>query len=226
MLNVILVTMLAFMSAGQKSSTSTSAKSEHLKDVRDGKTYKTIKIGEQTWMAQNLDFVSDSSWCYAGDSANCQKYGRLYNWDAASSACPEGWHLPSATEWGSLVDVAGSRPFGKLFKSKKGWKRGQLMTYAIDLDGGGMRSVKGPTVNGNGIDAYGFGALPAGSRSNGIFINVGFESVFWSATVDEEGLVLVHVLKSNSIDRLYGHYSRQDGQSVRCIKGAEHANAQ
>jgi len=152
-------------------------------DSRDGKstTYNKVRIGEQTWMAENLNYRipgtgADTGRCYGNNTANCDTYGRLYNWSTAmngassSSAvpsgvrgvCPVNWHLPSDAEWTQLTDYVGSYA-GRKLKSATGW------TY-----------YSASTV---GTDDYGFSALPGGNGySDGSFGNVGNGGLWWSAT--------------------------------------------
>jgi uncharacterized protein (TIGR02145 family) len=129
-------------------------------DSRDGQVYKTVKIGEQVWMAQNLNFAAEGGKCYGDDPENCANYGRLYDWGTAKKVCPAGWHLPSDEEWRMLIDwVGGGETAGKKLKSAAGWSN-----------------------NGNGTDDYGFSARPGGFNKGGGFFDAGEYGFWWSAT--------------------------------------------
>jgi len=177
-------------------------------DSRDDKTYKTVKIGGKTWMAQNLDYQTGNSWCYGGDDSNCEKYGRLYDWNTAKTVCPKDWHLPSRNEWTELVAMVGSETSGRKLKSTNGWNE-----------------------NGNGTDDYGFSALPGGLQgavsafggaavrgSGGVFDRAGRYGYWWTAT--ESGSVYAYNRDMN-YDRDpadEGNSNKNWGFSVRCVQ--------
>jgi len=143
---------------GRKPEKEDNCEYSELADDRDGQTYKTVKIGGQWWMAQNLNYETDSSFCYKDSVEFCEKYGRLYTWDAVVDVCPDGWHLPSKAEWETLITaVGGQATAGKMLKSTSG---------------------------GKGSDAFGFSALPAGYRvKGGGYLYAGAHTFFRSSTV-------------------------------------------
>ena len=130
-------------------------------DSRDGKTYKTVKIGTTVWMAENLNYAEEGSKCYEDSPDSCAKYGRLYDYATANKACPAGWRLPSAKEWTALVDYAGGpEKAGTKLKSLKGWE-----------------SEKGIP---GGTNDYGFSALPGGyGDGKGNFYSTGYNGMWW-----------------------------------------------
>jgi Fibrobacter succinogenes major domain (Fib_succ_major). len=116
-------------------------------DPRDNRVYKTVKVGEQVWMAENMKFYDadkkggfyGKSWCYGGLEENCETYGRLYHWEPAVKACPEGWHLPSKDEFTTLFeDVGGVDVAGRMLKAKEFWPESDK-----NDDSYGMRIVPG-----------------------------------------------------------------------------------
>jgi len=134
---------------------------EPINDSRDGKKYKTVKIGNQTWMAENLNIKIGNSKCYENKEDNCKKYGRLYDWKTAMKSCPSGWHLPVDKEWNELYRYVNDTDNGtKYLRAKSGWE-GQY---------------------GSGEDKFGFSALPGGfGISDGDFGDVGKYGGWWSA---------------------------------------------
>jgi uncharacterized protein (TIGR02145 family) len=189
-------------------------------DSRDGKVYKIVKIGSQTWFAENLNYAAEGSKCYGENGktaigykdhkkitttlsnaevqANCAKYGRLYTWETAKKACPDGTHLPTDMEWSALVDYADAEKTAKL-KSKAGWNN-----------------------NGNGTDDYGWSALPGGlGYSDGNFSDAGRYGSWWSATEND-----AYNASSRYMD--YGHdyvywlnFNKAYLFSVRCVQDDE-----
>jgi len=139
--------------------------------------FRSVKIGTQKWMAENLNDPSKGGKCYEDKPENCEKYGRLYTWDEAMNACPTGWHLPSKDEWQTLVDFADSAEVaGKKLKAKSGWNK-----------------------PGNGTDDFGFSALPGGSTNeDGGFSDVGEYGYWWTSTEESgSGSAFVRALGEN-----------------------------
>lgn len=169
-----------------------------LKDARDGKTHKTVKIGEQVWMAENLNYKTENSYCYKDDEANCAKYGRLYEWDAAKTACPVGWHLPSMVEFYALIGAVGGD----------------------DVAGKKLKSTSGGLDNGNGDDVFGFSALPAGIRkSDGAYYDGEGDVVrFWSSSEGDGDEAWFMQLDYDGDGAYLFSYVRDWGYSVRCLK--------
>jgi uncharacterized protein (TIGR02145 family) len=162
-----------------------------------GETYKTVKIGEQVWMARNLNYNFSGSKCYDNDPANCTKYGRLYDLEAAKSACPSGWNLPSDSDWDALMTaVGGESTAGTKLKATSGWNS-----------------------NGNGTDIYGFSSLPGGGGlSSGSFFNVGGGGLWWSATEGSASYAYYRYMGYDdaSVSRI--NYDKTNLYSVRCVK--------
>lgn len=200
---------------------------DEMTDERDGKTYKTVTIGTQIWMAENLDYSYNkgtaNSFCYRDDPDYCDLYGRLYTWSAAMDSaasfsdggagcgggklctsketvrgiCPGGWHLPSIDEWNTLVAAVGGSD-----------------SAAIRL-----KSTTGWNSKCNGIDSYGFSAFPAGYRYlEGDFRSESGFAFFWvNEDFNKKYARYVTVSLSDEVlvlDSAYKFYAF----SVRCLK--------
>jgi uncharacterized protein (TIGR02145 family) len=163
--------------------------------------YKTKRIGNQTWMAENWNCYVEDSYCYNNDPANCNKYGRLYNWDAAMEACPVGWHLPSNDEWRKLEGYVESNSgcnscTGRHLKAKSGWNKG-----------------------GNGKDTYGFSALPGGAGYlSGHFREVGKHGGWWSSTEGNSSYAYGRGMDYDSEYVGSGGGDKSNLFSIRCVQ--------
>ncbi|MDR2579869.1 MAG: hypothetical protein LBC85_02605 [Fibromonadaceae bacterium] len=185
-------------------------------DVRDGKKYKYVEIGTQTWMAENLNYNANGSRCYGNNLANCEKYGRLYDWAMAldipswwntnllgaaiaervTEICPAGWRLPNLEEWTELVSYAGGNNTAvEKLKTVDHW--------ASALDG---------------TDEFGFSVLPSGSFVNNYFTNVERVAYFWTTTEFNTNIAYsrcIAIGTNPSVDCLYPKISFL---SIRCLK--------
>jgi uncharacterized protein (TIGR02145 family) len=145
----------------------------------------------------------------AKTSTHYTAYGVLYNWEAAKTACPAGWHLPGDQEW-------------KAFEIYLGMTQTDADSISWRLSGSvgeKLKSTAGWAENGNGSNSVGFNALPGGYRdgSSG-FLLLGTSAVFWSATGDGPANAWDRYLANNKsgVDR--GSYERNDGYSMRCLR--------
>ena len=232
-------------SAGKVNGLATPCKTEtednceygELVDERDGQTYKTVKIGTQTWMAENLNYdpgqggsgssAYDWSWCYDDDPSNCAKYGRLYTWAAAMDSattycgfgksctathpvqgiCPSGWHLPDTTDWHDLIVAAGGQ-------YSAGAKLKSTSGWENDEWGN----------DGNGTDAFGFSALPSGyrSRDGGDYYTAGGYAYIWSSFEYITGLVAYEMrLRCTNAYATVDRGNEDYGYAVRCLKDSD-----
>ncbi len=170
-------------------------------DDRDGKSYLAVKIGEQIWMAENLNYDS-TGYCYNDNTSNCKTYGRHYMWNVAQKVCPVGFHLPSLAEWETLDSSVAyilyegkTDSVGYALKSTNGWK---------DYNG----------KSGNGSDVFGFSGLAAGCRLiSGSFSYIDEHADFWSTTSAK----LRHLYYSETSLR-QDTYPASAAYSVRCVK--------
>ena len=210
-------------SSSQKNTSNLSHSYGKLLDERDSAVYKTVTIGGLTWMAENLNYETDYSYCFADLPENCQKYGRLYLWGTAMDSvgefsknargcgfrssckatdpirgiCPEGWHLPSEEEMLILFTSAGGRSIaGKVLKSTYDW-----------------------ALDGNGEDLLGFSALPAGLRSyENEYMNIGFYSYFWTTDRKYSDNTDLAEFRYDCYEAERISYTKMGALPVRCVQ--------
>ena len=189
--------------------------SESFTDSRDGQSYDVVKIGGLTWMAENLNFETAGSFCPEGDSRNCKRLGRLYSWAEASSVCPDGWRLPTKGDFESLVVATSGEAAQSLSPSL-------AQSSSQSRAGAALKARDGWFKKGNGSDALGFRALPAGYRSaDGKFDGIGGYAYFWSATEyaeNPESNAYYLFLSFSSDAASINAFAKEDYRSVRCVR--------
>ena len=201
-------------------------------DDRDGQTYKTVKIGDQWWMAENLNYETDNSFCYNDSAEYCEKYGRLYTWAAAIDSvklandadnpqdCGYGKTCEVASA-GSATLIQGICPSGWHLPSNEEWSALFTAVGGRATAGAKLKSQTGWTAI-DGItneDAYGFSALPAGIRDNiGFFYNGGNLAYFRSATEYNRYYAYFMFLNYDFELADLNYYYKYYGFSVRCLK--------
>lgn len=189
-----------------------SIPSQNVTDV-DGNAYKTIAIGTQLWMAENLKVIHSSNGdaidYYISDTAYINTFGQLYNWESALKACPKGWHLPSKDEWFVLLNFLDKSVTNPDSTGFLGEKTGAMLKsnrlWSQQFDG---------TEN-----STGFSALPSGYYEDGNLSTVGLYANFWSSTDgnDDQAFGGINILyNSSSVFR--GYMNKAVGHCVRCLK--------
>ncbi|WP_290781593.1 fibrobacter succinogenes major paralogous domain-containing protein [Fibrobacter sp. UBA7003] len=211
-----------------------------LTDTRDGQTYKTVTIGDQVWMAENLNYAytgvpynysgytSDStSWCYENDPANCAKYGRLYTWAAAMDSSgtwsTNGKGCGYGSECSPTGTIRGICPEGWHLPDTTEWNTLFTAVGGSFTAGTALKSTSGwnedEGESGNGTDSFGFSALPAGYRYNGgDYDNEGYDAYFWSSTEYNSNYAYYMLLYYNYDYAALYDGNKNYGFSVRCLK--------
>ncbi len=180
-------------------------------DPRDGKTYRTIGIWKQTWMAENMNYTDATeltvlrgrTWCYDDDPEKCNEYGTLYGCAAALEVCPDGWRLPVRADIDSII----------AFYQNIGWRRGTELRSAT-----GWTNYDGESTNGS--DFSGFTLLPAGLKNGDeSYEGESHEAWFWYDTgcADDVRRYAVYA----NYEGFFGYWYKDDAEAgyyVRCVK--------
>ena len=169
-------------------------------DTRNNEEYKTVQIGDQTWMAENLRTLSDDP-----NEVSCCNYGKLFIIDNMEENCPEGWHLPDTSEWNTLINLLGGN-------DKAGGKLKETGETHWD------------SPNTGATNSSGFTALGAGSANdfNGL-IDRNKSAEFWTSTNGPNGCSQYYISlrydnKQVIMDYSSEHHDDFEKKSVRCIK--------
>jgi uncharacterized protein (TIGR02145 family) len=176
-------------------------------DTRDGHVYTTLTRGAQCWMKQNLNYATGTSVCYAGNPTNCDNYGRLYDWNTASTACPTGWHLPTDAQWCTLLTgIDGTVSCGA--------------TGVTGTDAGGKMKETGTTywqapntgaTNSSGFSARGGGTTTIPGHNLNQWVS------FWTATANGANYWSWE-MTYNDARVWHTYYGWSNTMSVRCLK--------
>jgi uncharacterized protein (TIGR02145 family) len=206
----------------------------------DGNFYKTIKIGDQWWMAENLkvtkyrngDLIGTTTpatldisseitpkyqWAYEGDESNVGTYGRYYTWFAVTDSrdiCPTGWHLPTDAEWTTLADYLTNNGFGY---EGSGSDIGKSMAATSGWDNDALAGNVGNNQTSNNSSS--FTALPSGVRlSNGTFYTIGFYASWWSTSEINTDEVWYRRLFSSQNALSRANSNKKHGATTRCVE--------
>lgn len=172
--------------------------------------FKTVKIGNQLWMAENLNIPTPNSWCLYDDDENCKQYGRMYNWFDAQLACPPGWRLPSDEDWIELEMFLGMQE-----------EEAYIETWRGENVGGKLKSTdtSWDQPNVGATNSTGFNAMPCGPRNKfGMYGLFGHNVIYWTSTPYGEKHAVFRYLGNSRNDIGRSNTSKYDGFYVRCVK--------
>lgn len=173
-------------------------------DMRDGQSYKWVRLkDDKKWMAQNLNYETEGTFCYDNDLANCQEYGRLYTWKAANNACPAGWRLPTDDDWWAMASYYGNAANSYSDKEKmEGPDDGEIAYKALIKDG-----------------ETGFAALLGGSHSaDEGFDYLGDLGCYWSSSENNASNIWGYYFYIHSKGLARDNYHKSLGFSCRCLQ--------
>jgi len=172
-------------------------------DTRDDKVYLTVKIDDQVWMSENLAFKTESG-CFVYDNIKdyAETHGYLYTWEAATEACPDGWHLPNVQDFWYLSNYLGG-------DEVSGGK----------LKATGTTSWKGP--NTGSTNSSGFTALSSGRSGDKANEYIGDMTFFWTSIDDDDVTSWCGALYSTKAELSLFPTEKSDGYSVRCLKNSD-----